>query len=154
MVDCNTFVWQWRFYGVGGPTAPDPYVSGFTLGKFNEDGLIDYQYVEFNSLVSQSLVWLQEYSQLTFCSPGRRMLASQLNIHRMVLWQRRIRKSYVQHSLRRYAVVIDNSRIFLYVLFFDGVITFFAILRSGMLCFVCCVGSMVRGLIGCTFARI
>jgi len=62
VVDCNTFVWQWRFYGVGGPTAPDPYVSGFTLGKFNEEGLIDYQYVEFNSLVSQSLVWLDEFS--------------------------------------------------------------------------------------------
>lgn len=50
VVECNTFVWQWRFYGIGGPTAPDPYVQGFTLATINEAGLIDYQYVEFNSL--------------------------------------------------------------------------------------------------------
>jgi len=70
------------------------------------------------------------------------MLASQLNIHRMVLWQRKIKQSFVQHP-GRYAVVIDNSRILLRALVFDGVITFFAILRSGMLCFVCLVDSMV-----------
>ena len=45
-VDCNQFVWQWRFYGIG---PVNPYIQGFTLAKVNSAGLIDYQYVEFNS---------------------------------------------------------------------------------------------------------
>ncbi|KAK5937864.1 hypothetical protein PMZ80_009993 [Knufia obscura] len=47
-VDCNQFVWQWRFYGIG--PGPNPYIQGFTLVKVNSAGLINYQYVEFNSL--------------------------------------------------------------------------------------------------------
>ena len=47
-VECNQFVWQWRFYGIG--PGPNPWIQGFTLGKVNSDGQIYYQYVEFNSL--------------------------------------------------------------------------------------------------------
>ncbi|KAK5094448.1 hypothetical protein LTR70_004116 [Exophiala xenobiotica] len=47
-VDCNQFVWQWRFYGIG--PGPNEYIQGFTLIKLNSAGLINYQYVEFNSL--------------------------------------------------------------------------------------------------------
>ena len=47
-VECNQFVWQWRFYGIG--PGPNPYIQGFTLATVNSAGLINYQYVEFNSL--------------------------------------------------------------------------------------------------------
>ncbi|KAK5069579.1 hypothetical protein LTR51_008412 [Lithohypha guttulata] len=47
-VDCNQYVWQWRFYGIG--PGPNPYIQGITLGKINAAGKIYYQYVEFNSL--------------------------------------------------------------------------------------------------------
>lgn len=48
VVECNEYVWQWRFYGIG--PGPNPYIQGFTRALVNDDGLIYYQYVEFNSL--------------------------------------------------------------------------------------------------------
>lgn len=48
---CQEYMWQWRFYGIGGPQAVNPWVGGFTHAKFNPaNGLVNYHYVEFNSL--------------------------------------------------------------------------------------------------------
>lgn len=149
MVECNTFVWQWRFYGIGGPSAPDPYVQGFTLGKINEAGLIDYQYVEFNSLVCQSLESLQEYLADISTGLGDKCWLHSRTTNRWSfgITRRRLSNRMCKH-LVWYVVVIANSRILLQVLFVDSFSTFLAILRYRLLCFVCRVVSVLREVVG------